>query len=289
MNTLDTYLQSVGRHPLLEPAEETRLARRFRTTGDPAAREKLITANLRFVVSVAKGYRRYGLPFIDLVQEGNLGLIRAVEKFDPDRGVRLITYARWWIRAFIQSHILRSWSLVRVGGTRADRRLFFALSRAQHALGKVGLDDGLDEEAIAAEVGLSPEVVRKSAPRIARRDASLDAPAGEEGQETLLSLVASPAPGPDEAVLRQSVREDVADRLDAALAHMDERSRAVLQRRVLSDDPAPLRRLGRELHLSREGVRQIQARSLQSLRERFDEFEDYVPREDKGSPTANFG
>ncbi len=289
MNTLDTYLQSVGRHPLLEPAEETRLARHYQKTDDPLARDRLITANLRFVVSVAKGYRRYGLPFIDLVQEGNLGLIRAVEKFDPERGVRLITYARWWIRAFIQSHILRSWSLVRVGGTRADRRLFFALSRAQHALGKVGMDDGLDAEAIAAEVGLTPEVVRKSAPRIARRDASLDAPAGEEGQETLLSLVASPRLGPEETVLRESVRTDVAERLDAALAHMDERSRTVLQRRVLSDDPAPLRRLGRELHLSREGVRQIQARSLQKLRDSFDEFEDYVPADAIGAPIATFG
>jgi len=283
MKALDSYLNSIGRTPLLSPEEETSLATRYREEGDLKAREALITANLRFVVTVAKTYRRYGMPLIDLIQEGNLGLIRAVEKFEPGRGVRLITYARWWIRAFVQGYILSSWSMVKVGGTRADRRLFFALSKAQHALDKVGLDDQLDVEAIANEVGLSAEAVRRAAPRIARRDASLDAPVGEEGQESLLSRVSSGGVDPEARVGRREMNHEIASRLDTALSGMDVRCRTILRQRILAEEPSPLRRLGREMSLSREGVRQIQARSLDQLRESFGDLDDFLPTDGPGA------
>src|SRR3954467_4936297 len=191
--SLAMYLAEINRYPLLTVDEEQRLARLYAKNGDLDAAHKLVTSNLRFVVKVAYEYRSYGIKMADLIQEGNIGLMKAVQKFDADKGIRLISYAVWWIRAFIQNYILKSWSLVKLGTTQAQRKLFFSLARTRRELEKLGHNDGSGQDVrkIARKLHVKPEEVLEMQQRMDGRDLSLDAPMGEDGGNSHVDFVES--------------------------------------------------------------------------------------------------
>src|SRR6266516_4006056 len=195
-DSIELYLKEIDRHPLLTPEEEQRLARAYREHGEPSAAHALVTANLRFVVKVAYAYRSYGFKMADLIQEGNIGLMKAVQKFDPDKGLRLVSYAVWWIRAYIQNYILRSYSLVRLGTTQAQRRLFFSLARTKLELERERgpAARGEDFSRIAERLSVKPGEVEEMTLRMGARDLSLDLPLGDDAESTYLDLLAGEGP-----------------------------------------------------------------------------------------------
>ena len=263
--SLAAYLHEVCRYPLLSVEEEQALARAYRESGDRRAAHGLVTANLRFVVKVASGYRGYGLRLPDLIQEGNLGLMKAVQKFDPDQGVRLVGYAAWWIRAYIQAYILQSWSVVKLGTTQAQRRLFFALGRSRRQLARAGLADEDLDDRVARHLKVSPEEVREASRRMEHRDLSLDDP-GPDGRDRPLDRIASDGDLQDERLscARESarIRRGVTD----ALALLDDRERTIVEQRFMADEPASLQDLGTRFGFSRERARQLEIRARRKLR-----------------------
>jgi len=261
---LATYLEEVRRHPLLSVEEEQVLARAYRDRGDVRAAHTLVTANLRFVVRLASGYRGYGLRLPDLIQEGNLGLLKAVTKFDPDQGVRLVTYAAWWIRAYIQAYILQSWSVVKMGTTQAQRRLFFALARTRRELAHCGSDEDLDDR-VARHLRVLPEEVQEASRRMDGRDQSLDAP-GPDGGGSPMERVAATDDLQDERLSRARESERVRQGVTDALGRLDARERTIVEQRFMSDDPTSLRDLGARLGFSRERARQLEIRARGKLR-----------------------
>ncbi|RKG92874.1 RNA polymerase factor sigma-32 [Corallococcus terminator] len=266
-DSLSTYLSEINQYPLLSPQEEQALSRSFRA-GDLSAGHHLVTSNLRFVVKVAYEYRSYGLKMSDLIQEANIGLMKAVQKFDPEKGIRLISYAVWWIRAYIQNYVLRNWSLVKLGTTQAQRRLFFSLARTRRELEKQGAGDGhiVNAEEIARKLNVKPTEVREMEQRMGGRDLSLDAPVGEDGDATHLDFVESEA---------ASHADEVADRQQAgltrtlvqrALTRLDPRERFIIEQRVMSDSEMTLSELGEHFGFSRERARQLEIRAKDKLK-----------------------
>lgn len=260
------YMTDVQRHDLLSREEEKVLAERWKEHRDERAAEELVQRNLRFVVKVAMGYRKYGVPVTDLIQEGNLGLIRAVEKFDPDKGTRLISYAVWWIKAYIQSYIIQSWSLVRVGTTQTQRRLFYKLPRALAE----GRRDGEGQESwiarVAEELDARPKDVRLMLGALKGRDLSLDAPLEKGGGVTWGDRVPEPGADPEQATAESqdaAVRKKI---LDECLQRLSARERDIVTLRHLGAEALTLREVGRRLNLSRERVRQLEAQALRKLR-----------------------
>lgn len=258
---LDTYLRDVRRTTLLDRQQEEALALRWRDHRDQAAADELVQRNLRFVVQVALSYRRYGLPLDDLVQEGNLGLIRAVEKYDPSRGTRLISYAVWWIRAYIQSYVLQSWSLVRVGTTRAQRRLFHQLPRA---LAKLEGAPGDRVAALAEQLGARAEDVERVMAALQRRDLSLETPVGVDGDLTVADRIADDGDDPETATADAEAGAVRSRTLRACLDRLPPRERAIVELRF-GEDGRTLRDVGDELGLSRERVRQLETLALRRL------------------------
>src|SRR6266540_4592492 len=232
-SSLELYLSEINRYPLLAVEEEQRLARVFLAERDTRAAHRLVTANLRFVVKVAYEYRSYGFRMADLIQEGNIGLMKAVQKFDADKGIRLISYAVWWIRAFIQNHILKSWSLVKLGTTQAQRKLFFSLARTRRELEKFdGTEQvGADEKAIARKLRVKPGEVVEMQQRMEGRDLSLDAPIGEDGGSTHVDFVMDGADLPDAELAEQEERHIVQERVLEALSRLDPRERYIIEMR----------------------------------------------------------
>lgn len=270
MGFLDVYLGEINHFPLLSAEEEQRLARTYREEGDTRAAHQLITSNLRFVVKVAYGYRSYGLRMADLVQEGNIGLMKAVQKFDPDMGIRLISYAVWWIRAYIQNHILRSWSLVKVGTTQAQRKLFFSLARTKRELDRVstlhGADsDGNDANKVARRLHVNAVEVRDMERRLEGRDLSLDAPVGEGGSPHL-DFVPSASPSQDDALSDAEEHHLVSGQVLQALDLLDTRERFIIENRLMNDQPMTLKELGDHFGFSRERARQLEIRAKEKLR-----------------------
>jgi RNA polymerase sigma-32 factor len=262
---LGSYLSRIDRYQLLTPDEERALAAKWRRDRDQEAAARLVTANLRFVVKIAFEYRTYGLRLLDLIQEGNLGLLVAVDRFDPERGVRLTTYAVWWIRAYIQEFIRRQWSLVRFGTTRAEQRCFYRLRRERQRLERHG--GRADPERLASALGVRPEELETIESRITRRDLSLDDPAYMDTDETRGDRLADDRPGPESTLAEQEVWEEAHQRIHHALDELDPRERAILARRYLAVKPATLKELGAAFGISRERVRQLEARAKAKLRE----------------------
>ncbi len=270
MSFLDHYLSEINRYPLLTAEEEQRLARAYRDLADTRAAHSLVTANLRFVVKVAYGYRSYGLRMADLVQEGNIGLMKSVQKFDPDLGIRLISYAVWWIRAYIQNYVLRSWSLVKVGTTQSQRKLFFSLARARRELDRSssahGADsDGNDSAKVARKLRVAPAEVEEMQQRLEGRDLSLDVPVGDGGA-LHVDFVASGSPRQDEEVSSAEERRLVAGEVGEALARLDARERFIIEHRIMLDPPMTLKDLGEHFGFSRERARQLEIRAKEKLR-----------------------
>jgi RNA polymerase sigma-32 factor len=262
---LSAYLNRIDQHPLLTPEEERRLALRWKRFRDQRAATQLVLGNLRFVVKIAFEYRTYGVRLLDLIQEGNLGLLVAVDRFDPDRGVRLTTYAVWWIRAYIQEAIRRSWSMVRFGTTRAEQRCFYRLRRERQRLERQG--GKADPERLASALGIKADELEAIESRITRRDMSLDDPAYFDTEETRGDRIADDRPGPEANLAEHELSEKAREQIRSALDALDPRERAILSRRYLAQRPATLKELGASFGISRERVRQLEARAKAKLRE----------------------
>ena len=264
--SLSLYLSEINRYSLLKVEEEQKLARRFKK-GDFQAGHRLVTANLRFVVKVAYEYRSYGIRMSDLIQEGNIGLMKAVQKFDPDKGIRLISYAVWWIRAYIQNYILKSWSLVKLGTTQAQRKLFFSLARTRRELEKYNAgENAIPVEEIARRLRVKPTEVREMEQRMGGRDLSLDAPMGEDGSSTHVDFVASSAAGQDEEAADKEEAGMINARVRTALTRLDPRERFIIEQRVMNERPMTLKELGEHFGFSRERARQLEIRAKDKLK-----------------------
>jgi RNA polymerase sigma-32 factor len=257
---LDPYFRDLGMHPILNRDEEVALARRFQA-GDKAAGQNLVTANLRLVVKIAKAYRTRGISLDDLIQEGNLGLMAAVAKFDPERGVRLISYAVFYIKAQIRAFLLRSWSLVKMGTTQEERQLFFALKKQETR------PTAESWEALAVQLGVEVSRVQEMSRRVALRDQSLESPVTDGAVTPLIDRVADLAAPQDELLAEAEEAQLHSRRLHVALNHLDGRERLILQAHLMEDEPRPLRVLAGTLGISRERVRQLEARACAKLAE----------------------
>ncbi len=263
-DTFEHYMVQVNRFDLLSAEEEYDLAIRHLRDGDMEAAHKLICANLRFVVKVANEYRGYGLRLLDLVQEGNIGLMMAVKKFDPARGTRLITYAVWWIRAYIQNYIMRSWSLVKIGTTQMQKKLFFKLAQTRKALRNLTGSEQLED--IARDLDVNEEAVVEMSQRMGCRDTSLDVELTEGEGYTLLNTLADASDNQEALLLAHEERIIREERTSAAMAVLKPRERHIIEQRILADSPSTLQDLADELAISRERVRQIEQNALRKLR-----------------------
>lgn len=265
---LNRYLAEIRKFPLLAPEQEYMLAKRWAEHEDPEAAAKLVTSHLRLVAKIAMGYRGYGLPVAELISEGNIGLIQGVKKFDAEKGFRLATYAMWWIRAAIQEYILRSWSLVKIGTTAAQKKLFFNLRRLKGKLGAIEDGDlrGHDVEKIATTLGVTEdEVVSMNRRMSMGGDASLNSPLREEGEGEWQDWLADQGPLQDETVADEQERDQRHTLLVEAMAALNEREKHILTRRRLIDEPETLEALSQEYGISRERVRQIEVRAFEKL------------------------
>jgi len=266
IGSLDAYFDAIGRIPVLSREEETVLATRFRGDGDVEAARHLVLSHLRFVVHIARGYMGYGLPMGDLVQEGNVGLMKAVKRFDPTVGVRLVSFAVHWIRAEIHEYVLRNWRLVKVATTKAQRKLFFNLRKYKRNLGWLTAEE---TRTVARELGVSTSEVTEMERRLASRDVSYDpAPDVDEEEDTWSPSAYLPAPDADPALAVEHAEwdEDVSDKVAAAVAQLDARSQAILRARWMHEPKATLHELAERHGVSAERIRQIEANAIKKLR-----------------------
>jgi RNA polymerase sigma-32 factor len=265
LGSLDQYIQAVNGVPVLSAEEEQTLARRLREENDLDAARQLVLSHLRFVVHIARGYGGYGLPLGDLIQEGNIGLMKAVKRFDPSVGVRLVSFAVHWIRAEIHEYVLRNWRLVKVATTKAQRKLFFNLRKAKQHLGWLSADE---TESVARDLGVTPEEVREMEGRLASRDLSFD-PAPEDGEEAWSPVAFLPSPDGDPAETLEAEDWDsqTQARLHAAMQGLDERSRHILSARWLGESKTTLQELADRYGVSAERVRQIESAAIRKLRQ----------------------
>ena len=263
--SLDTYIQTVNRYPLLTQEQETDFARRFRREGDLEAAGQLVVSHLRVVVSVARGYLGYGLPQSDLIQEGNIGLMKAVKRFDPERGVRLVSFALHWIRAEMHEYILRNWRIVKVATTKAQRKLFFNLRSLKQSLNSLGAED---TKAIARQLGVTADEVVEMETRLTGRDIALE-PVGDDEEDTYSPIAYLTA---EDAEPGRILEHEESERLrgsglEKALASLDARSRRIVEARWLNDsESATLHDLAAEFGVSAERIRQIEAKALTRMK-----------------------
>ena len=266
---LSTYMEEIKKFPLLEKGEEFMLAKRLAKHDDTQAAHKMVTSHLRLVAKIAMGYRFYGLPVSDLISEGNVGLMRAVKKFDPDRGFRLSTYAMWWIKAAINEYVLNSWSLVKVGTVAAQKKLFFNLRKLKSKLNLYGDGDLSIEaaDAIAERLDVDRKTVIEMNGRLSRSDSSLNVPVGEDGDLDRIDLLRSNTPDQESVLAEEEERTVGAELISDAMGALNERERQIIQERRLSEDPRTLEDLGNEYGISRERVRQIENRAFEKLQQ----------------------
>ena len=267
--SLSQYFREAWKFPILEHSQERALAERWRDQGDTEAAHALVTSHLRLVCKIAMGYRGYGLPVADLISEGNIGLMKAVKKFEPDKGFRLSTYAMWWIKASITEYVLRSWSMVKMGTVAAQKKLFFSLRKHKRALGieDSGELDMVQAKALSERLDISERDIVHMNRRISSRDLSLNAPIGDsdsmEYQDTLVSEAVSPEDFTADAQERGLHSEVLA----GAMEGLDERERHIFTERRLKEDPVTLEYLGQSYGISRERVRQLEARAFKKVQE----------------------
>ena len=265
---LQRYLQEIRKFPMLAKDEEYMLAKRWREHNDAQAAHKLVTSHLRLVAKIAMGYRGYGLPIGEVISEGNVGLMQAVKKFEPEKGFRLATYAMWWIRAAIQEYILRSWSLVKMGTTAAQKKLFFNLRRMKGEMAALEEGDLRPDQVktIAHKLAVTDDDVIQMNRRLAGPDASLNAPVGMEGDAEWQDWLTDDASESQETTVANSEEYEARmSLLETAMATLSERERHIIQERRLKDEPATLEDLSKEYGVSRERVRQIEVRAFEKL------------------------
>jgi len=264
---LSRYLQDIRKFPMLSPEEELSLAQRWRASEDTDAAHKLVTSHLRLVAKIAMGYRGYGLPIGELIGEGNVGMMQAVKRFDPDRGFRLATYAMWWIRAAIQEYILHSWSLVKMGTTAAQKKLFFNLRRIKGQMQAFEDGDLQPEQVtkIARLLDVQEQDVVSMNRRLAAPDNSLNAPLRQEGEGEWQDWLVDDSDSQETVLAEREERTGRTALLSNALKTLNERERRILVERRLKDNPTTLEDLSREYNISRERVRQIEVRAFERL------------------------
>ncbi len=262
--TLNLYIAEINRFPLLTPDEEFRLAVRLKKYNDVAAAEKLIVSNLRFVVKIAHEYRNYGFKLADLIQEGNIGLIHAVKKFDPERGYRLISYAVWWIRAYIQNYLIKSWSIVKIGTTQAQRKLFFKLNQTKKELETISRRNPEFSE-IATSLGVKDSEVEEMDLRMGSRDLSLHEIINDESSNSHIDFLAYEGDNQEVSLIKEEEKSLVQRDIAGALANLNERESYIILNRVMADDPKTLQEIGEKYNISRERARQIEKQALKKM------------------------
>ena len=263
--SLDTYIRTVNRYPLLTPEQEREFARRFRREGDLEAAGQLVLSHLRVVVAIARGYLGYGLPQSDLIQEGNIGLMKAVKRFDPERGVRLVSFALHWIRAEMHEYILRNWRIVKVATTKAQRKLFFNLRSLKQSFNSLGVEE---VKAVAKQLGVKPNEVIEMETRLTGRDIAIE-PAGDDGDEAYSPIAYLAAEDAEPGLLLEHEETDRlrGSGLAQALASLDARSRRIIEARWLNEkEPATLHDLAAEFGVSAERIRQVEAKALARMK-----------------------
>ena len=265
--SLSRYLADIRKFPMLEPAEEYMLAKRWREHEDRDAAHRLVTSHLRLVAKIAMGYRGYGLPIGEVISEGNVGLMQAVKKFEPDKGFRLATYAMWWIRASIQEYILRSWSLVKIGTTSAQKKLFFNLRKAKGQIRAIEDGDLRPEQVteLATKLGVEEREVVSMNRRMAAPDHSLNAPLRGDSEGEWQDWLVDDSPNQETRLAEAEEKDDRHELLVAAMGALSDRERHILTQRRLKDEPATLEELAAEFGVSRERVRQIEVRAFDKL------------------------
>jgi RNA polymerase sigma-32 factor len=265
LGSLDHYIQAVGRFPLLTAEQEVEFGRRLRDANDLEAARQLVLSHLRLVVAISRNYLGYGLPQADLIQEGNVGLMKAVRRFDPERGVRLVSFALHWIKAEIHEHILRNWRLVKIATTKAQRKLFFNLRSMKAGPGALTRKEALS---IARDLGVKPEEVFEMETRLSGQDVALEPQPGEEGEMvTPIAYLTDAEAEPAQIFERAETSRNRSDGLRLALAKLDGRSREVVEARWLrEDDKATLQELADQYGVSAERIRQIESKALKTMR-----------------------
>jgi len=266
---LSRYLQEIRKFPMLEADEEYMLAKRYKEHADPGAAQKLITSHLRLVAKIAMGYRGYGLPISEVISEGNVGLMHAVKRFEPEKGFRLATYAMWWIRAAIQEYVLRSWSLVKIGTTAAQKRLFFNLRKVKGQI--AALEDGSlhpDQiKQIATTLNVTEDEVVQMNSRLSG-DASLNSPMrADEGSSEWQDWLVDDTPDQETSLGESEEYSERMGMLNKAMDVLNERERAIFQARRLKDNPSTLEELAQQYDVSRERIRQIEVRAFEKVQE----------------------
>ncbi|MBR5998563.1 MAG: RNA polymerase sigma factor RpoH [Deltaproteobacteria bacterium] len=263
-DTLEYYMRQIKQFKLLSREDELELANRYRRFGDLEAAQRLICSNLRFVVKIAHEYRGYGMKTLDLIQEGNIGLMMAVKKFDPSKGLRLISYAVWWIKAYINNFVIKNWSLVKIGTTQAQKKLFFKLNQVQRAFEKLG--DEYPQLETAKALDVSVEEVDEMERRLGGRDTSIDVPLAEGSDYTLMETLPDTRDNQEEEYIEREREATLTVKVNEALQHLNDRERTIITSRILAERPVTLQELADRYQVSRERIRQLESNALKKLK-----------------------
>lgn len=265
--SFQSYLESIRRYPLFSPEEESRLTKQFYQTRDPQVAKMIILANLRLVVKIAQDYLRTGMQLVDLIQEGNIGLAQAVQEYDPYRGVKFSSYASYWIKAYIRSFILRNWSLVKIGTTRAQRALFYRLQKEKNQLEALGISP--DRKLLAERLQVKEKEVDEMSQRLSGRDLSLNAPSrrDQEDGDELIQFVEDPEVGPDLRLAEDEIKKEFIERLDHFEKSLAGKELVIFRERLRAEQPKTLQEIGEAYGITRERVRQLEARVMEKLKE----------------------
>lgn len=263
------YLAEVRRYPVLSKEEELEVAKRYFDTKDPVAAQQLVTANLRFVVKVAAEYSKFGARLIDLIQEGNMGLMHAVRDYNPYKGVRVITYAVWWIRGYIQEYLLKQYSMVKIATTLNQKKLYYRLQKEKDALDALGVMP--DMKTISDRMGIPVEEVEQMSSRLSGRDISLNQPLDDNSSASLMDLQTSTAVGVDDLLGAQEELSHLREKIGELRDSLSEREKIILEERVLADDPLTLQEIGEKYGITREAVRQMEVRLMKKIKEKYSE------------------
>lgn len=264
---ISMYLAEIRKYPLLSREQELELAKKYYDTKDPVAAQALVTANLRFVVKVAAEYSRFGARMIDLVQEGNMGLMHAVKDYNPYKGVRLITYAVWWIRGYIQEYLMKQFSLVKIGTTQNQKKLFYQLQKQKEELEALG--QGADIKLLSEKLGIPEDEVQMMAQRMSGRDVSLDRPLDDESKGSLMDMQSGDSELPDEELSRREQLSHLTDTIEELRPQLSDREKIILDERILNDEPLTLQEIGEKYGITREAVRQMEVRVMNKIKSHF--------------------
>lgn len=262
------YMAEIRQYPLLSKEDEEKLTKKYYETGDPQAAEILVKANLRFVVKIASEYAKFGSRLIDLIQEGNVGLMHAIREFNPYKGVRLITYAVWWIRGYIQEHLMKQYSMVKIGTTQNQRKLFYQLQKEKENIDKLGETEVIKQ--LSSKLGIDENEVEDMTKRMIKRDLSLDQPIDDDSSSSLIDLQTTDTEGLLEDVIDLKNQLNLlSDKIEEIKKQLNKKELYILEQRILAEEPKSLAEIGRERGVSREAVRQMEARVIDKIKHHF--------------------